>query len=381
MLIAASLVAMAMAYGIGCRNGPAQPAWQQSAFWLGWVALLGALLSPLHEMAEHLFSAHMVQHTILMTIAAPLIVLGRPVLVSLWALPAGMRRRVALHPLPSAARAVSEMPAVAAFVLHAIAIWFWHVPRLYDASVRFEWVHALQHLSFVLTAIVFWNAVLAPRTRARGLGQGVLLVFATALHTSVLGAMITLAQTPLYRVYTDGSAGRLTPLEDQQLAGLIMWVPAGLLYTLAGAALLVAWLKESESRHALRAMAASSVLLLVLLATSACEDFTREAALDARTAAALTGGDPRVGKQAIESLGCGGCHTIEGVRAANGEVGPPLNGIAHRTYIAGVLTNTPTNLVRWIYDPKAVDSLTAMPKLGVTPTQARDIAAYLYTLR
>jgi len=160
-----------------------------------------------------------------------------------------------------------------------------------------------------------------------------------------------------------------------------MWVPAGLLYTLAGATLLVAWLSQSQARTALRGVAASSALLVALLAVTACSDFTRGDALDERSAAMLTGGDPRVGKQAIESLGCGGCHTIEGIRDATGTVGPPLNGIAQRTYIAGVLTNTPTNMTRWIFDPQAVDSLTAMPKLNVTQKQARDIAAYLYTLR
>jgi cytochrome c oxidase assembly factor CtaG len=322
-----------------------------------------------------------VQHTILINIAAPLIILGRPVLVSLWALPGPNRKRVALHTLPSTLRAISEMPIWLAFLLHSVAIWLWHAPPFYDAAVRHDWVHALQHLSFLGTALIFWNAVLAPRARAHALGQGVFFVFATAAHTAVLGALITLAATPLYRVYDHAGAAHFTPLEDQQLAGLIMWVPAGLLYTFAGAALLLFWLRQTESRNALRGFAAGSALLIALLATTACEDFTRGDALDERSAAMLTGGDPRVGKQAMESLGCGGCHTIEGVRDANGTVGPSLNGLAQRTYIAGVLTNTPTNLTRWIVDPKAVDSLTAMPKLGITPKQARDIAAYLYTLR
>ncbi|HEX6560124.1 MAG TPA: cytochrome c oxidase assembly protein [Longimicrobiales bacterium] len=266
MLIAAGLLVMAIAYALGSRHGPSQPAARRTAFWVGWLSLVAALLGPLHELAEHRFSAHMVQHTMLMTIAAPLVVLGRPVLVSLWALPVPLRRRVALHALPAAARAVAEMPAVAAFIVHTVAIWLWHAPPFYDASVRHEWIHALQHLSFLGSALIFWNSVLAPRTRATGLGQGVLLVFATAAHTAVLGALITLAPSPLYRVYVDGVGGRLTPLEDQQLAGLIMWVPAGLLYTAAGAALLVTWLKQTEARNAMRGFAAGAALVLTVFA-------------------------------------------------------------------------------------------------------------------
>jgi cytochrome c2 len=98
-------------------------------------------------------------------------------------------------------------------------------------------------------------------------------------------------------------------------------------------------------------------------------------------AARLTGGDPARGGELIRHYGCASCHTIAGIPGANSLVGPPLTGILRRVYIAGVLTNTPENLARWIQDPKAVDSLTAMPTLGVTPAEARDIVAYLYSLR
>jgi cytochrome c len=98
-------------------------------------------------------------------------------------------------------------------------------------------------------------------------------------------------------------------------------------------------------------------------------------------AAALTGGVPAAGRELIGDFGCGTCHTIPGVPGANSLVGPPLIGMAYRTYIAGVLTNEPANLVRWIQDPQAVDSLTAMPDLGVSADQARQMAAYLYSLR
>ena len=102
---------------------------------------------------------------------------------------------------------------------------------------------------------------------------------------------------------------------------------------------------------------------------------------DAREAAAITGGDPSRGPDLLRKYGCQSCHTIPGVVGANGLVGPPLAGIASRSYIAGVLPNAPDNMLRWIRDPKEVDAKTAMPNTGVTPSDARHIAAYLYTLK
>ena len=93
----------------------------------------------------------------------------------------------------------------------------------------------------------------------------------------------------------------------------------------------------------------------------------------------LTGGDPRRGEAAIRTYGCGSCHTIPGIRGANGQVGPPLTGIAERVYVGGVVTNTPENLVRWIQDPPSIDPKTAMPNVGVTYQDAVDIAGYLYS--
>lgn len=98
-------------------------------------------------------------------------------------------------------------------------------------------------------------------------------------------------------------------------------------------------------------------------------------------AALLTGGDPAVGEGLLRDYGCGTCHTIPGVAGADALVGPPLTGFAGRMYIAGLLSNEPRNLVRWIQNPQAIDSLTAMPNVGVTAADARHMAAYLYTLK
>lgn len=121
--------------------------------------------------------------------------------------------------------------------------------------------------------------------------------------------------------------------------------------------------------------AAALLALAPLLPLAACRQrHWRDAAL-------ATGGDPARGREAIARYGCGACHTVPGVPGANAVVGPNLEGIARRMYIAGVLPNTPSNMMRWIEDPQGVDHLTAMPEMGVTPVDARDIAGYLYTLR
>ena len=120
----------------------------------------------------------------------------------------------------------------------------------------------------------------------------------------------------------------------------------------------------------------SFIMVLVLVSAVACGEPRRQA--EARI---LTGGDPEVGRALTKGFGCGSCHAIPGVRGATAVVGPPLKGVASRAYIAGVLPNTPENMQRWILDPQRVDSLTAMPKVGLNPAQAKHVAAYLYTLQ
>jgi len=117
------------------------------------------------------------------------------------------------------------------------------------------------------------------------------------------------------------------------------------------------------------------LLVLTLVLAAACHP------KDEQTSKELTGGDATKGRAAIASYGCGSCHQIRGVDGANGMIGPPLNDIGSRTTLAGQLPNSPDNMIRWIREPQKVESGTAMPDLGVTESDARDIAAYLYTLR
>lgn len=135
---------------------------------------------------------------------------------------------------------------------HAAALWFWHIPALFDATLGNEWIHAAQHLSFFLSALLFWWSLFYARGR-NAYGKGVLYVFTTGVHTGILGALLTLSSRLWYRAYANSSAlWGLTPLEDQQLGGLIMWVPAGLVYLGAGLSLFSVWLRTSDSDGARR---------------------------------------------------------------------------------------------------------------------------------
>jgi cytochrome c len=117
--------------------------------------------------------------------------------------------------------------------------------------------------------------------------------------------------------------------------------------------------------------------LLLVLALAGCRGSFGEPPY----APVAMGGDPDRGRDVIVDKHCGACHTIPHVRGAYGVVAPPLTQFALRSYIAGELPNTPENLIRWIEDPQKVEHKTAMPKLGLTEAEARDVAAFLYTLR
>jgi putative membrane protein len=197
----------------------------------------------------------MSQHEVLMLVAAPLLVLGRPLIPFLWALPLNWSRGVG-----NAGKIVwinrlwrtLTIPLVA-WLLHAIALWMWHIPVLFDATLHSETVHTFQHLSFLLSALLFWWALIHGSQGAMGYGAAVLYVFTTSIHSGALGALITIAGSVWYPSYVGlTSSWGLTPLEDQQLGGLIMWIPAGLVYVIAGLALFAGWLREADLRAARR---------------------------------------------------------------------------------------------------------------------------------
>ena len=261
-LIIAGLVLTAWLYWRGFRRVWAESARgresRRSEAWAfagGWLALFIALVSPLHPWGEVLFSAHMTQHEVLVLVAAPLLVLGRPLVPFLWALPARWRSKLGAFGKRKGVQAVWRFVTnpLTAWAIHAVALWIWHIPVLFQATLRSDLVHTLQHLSFLGSALLFWWALVHGRRGLMGYGAAVLYMFTTSVHSGVLGALITFARAVWYPAYANSTASwGLTPLEDQQLGGLIMWVPAGLVYIVAGLALMVGWMRESERRVARR---------------------------------------------------------------------------------------------------------------------------------
>ncbi|MBX5224075.1 cytochrome c oxidase assembly protein [Rhizobium sp. NLR8a] len=214
------------------------------AYWAGWLVLAGALVSPLHWLGEQLFTFHMIEHELVMAVAAPLIVSARPSAVLLWGLPRIVRRRtgqvLASRMVRKTWRLLSN--GTVATLLHGAAIWAWHAPVLFDAAIESTPLHRLQHLSFFVSAVLFWWSVIWKTNR----GLAAWHLFLTMLHMSILGALIALSPNVLYVVQTRSSGvWGLSPLEDQQMAGLVMWVPAAIVYAAVALALAALWIRAS----------------------------------------------------------------------------------------------------------------------------------------
>lgn len=236
--------------------------WRVRCFAAAIASLLLALVSPLDALAGSLFSAHMVQHLLLIMVAAPLLVLGDPMTAMLWALPSRARLGVGLwwrrrRVLRSAWRAIASPGG--AWMLHVGALWIWHLPSLYDRAVADGAVHVLEHLSFLATALLFWWVPFKAHGRRVGSGTALIYLFGAVLQGTILGALLALARHPLYTAHfgTTRPWG-LTPLEDQQLAGLLMWVPAGFVYLAALVPLALRVLRQPQA-HGVRVLATAGV--------------------------------------------------------------------------------------------------------------------------
>lgn len=213
--------------------------------------LFFALVWPLDALAETSFAAHMGQHMLLIAVAAPLLVYAEPAVPLLHALPA-LRRVARERPLRRLLR-ILQRPRVA-FGLHAAVIWGWHAPLVFELGVRNDFVHALGHLAFLGSAVLFWTALRqAGRAGSDGHGVAALAALGTMMHMGILGGLITFAPRLLYGVYADSALAGLSALEDQQLAGLIMWVPAALPYVVAGLGFMMAWMRDAERGEMRRA--------------------------------------------------------------------------------------------------------------------------------
>lgn len=256
-LIAIGLILMSWLYlrGTGelwrrAGTGRGVQRWNVWAFYGGVAMFAAATLTPLDALGGALFSGHMVQHLALFLVAPMLFAVSRPMLPMLWALPATWRWAV-VRWWTSHVTATSTWRVanhwIAVLMLYGGVLWIWHVPSLYDGALGSQVTHAVEHVSFAVIAFLFWTVVVdAGRPEGVGHGVALLMVFVTALHSSALGSLLTFADTALYASHTATTeAWGLTPLEDQQLAGVLMWVPMGLWFTLVAISLVASWISAA----------------------------------------------------------------------------------------------------------------------------------------
>jgi len=190
---------------------------------------------------------HMVQHELLMVVAAPLFVLSRPLEAWTWALDPAWRRTLGGVARIGALRAIwrAFSRPTGAWIFHAAALWAWHVPVLFEAALADKALHIAQHSCFLASALFFWWSVFG-RAAGRHGGASVASLFTTMMHTGALGALLAFAGSPWYPSYAGAAAHGLTALEDQQLGGLVMWVPGALPYIIAALAIVGTWIAEKS---------------------------------------------------------------------------------------------------------------------------------------
>ena len=227
--------------------------WRLALYGAGLVTICLALLSPIDTFGSFLFTMHMVQHELLVMVAPLLLLLADPLPVILWGLPRRLRAvigRLLIRgaPFRRILQAGTWMPV--SWLLHVMTLWVWHYPAMYEASLRNEFVHDAQHLSFFLTGILLWWPIVNPAPRVHGLvayGFRIAYVLLAALQNTMLAALIALTERVLYPYYTAvPRLWGLTPLQDQITGGLIMWIPGGMMYVITTLVLVARMLDREE---------------------------------------------------------------------------------------------------------------------------------------
>lgn len=244
--IAGASAALAL-FAIGWRSG--NDARRAAAFTMGVVAGLIATVSPIHVAAERTLAWHMVQHVLLIGVAAPLIAASAPggtLLRGMGGRVASRTRRLRRSGGLGPERLRRLRNPIGRWFVFVVVFWGWHTARLYSLAVDHDWVHAIEHGSFLVASIAVWSSVLGP---ARATGQvdpsiRVLVVFLLALQGVILSALMTFSPQPWYQVYVDALGA--DALGDQHLAGVLMWIPLGALYAGVGVWATMRWLGPDE---------------------------------------------------------------------------------------------------------------------------------------
>jgi putative membrane protein len=217
----------------------------------GWAVLTFSLVSPLHAAGERSFTMHMIEHELIMLVSTLLLAMSGSGAIMAWGLPRPLRLSLGggwKSPLQRIWKRLTE--PVTATAIQGVVMWGWHAPPLFDRALESSGWHIAQHACFFVSSLVFWWAMLHPRRG--GYGVSAACLFATSLIGGALGALMSLSSSPWYADYAAmGMSGiGLDPVDDQRLAGLIMWIPGGLVHGVAALILFYRWLKSAEESHA-----------------------------------------------------------------------------------------------------------------------------------
>ncbi len=252
----ALVAALAAAYGAGVSRawsragrGRLVHVQQVALFALGLVATAAVLVAPIDARADHSLTMHMIQHVVLLSVAAPLLAAGEPFTALLWALDDPTRARVSRwwrRVLRTQYGAGWFVWIAVTLVLQTTALFAWHLPAAYDGALRHPLLHGLEHISFLLTAFAFWWVVACTGWRSRH-GAGIFAVAAAWFPGTLLGVAMISAKAPWYHAYIHGSAS--AALADQQMAGVVMWAFGGFASIVAGIVLFASWLQAVDRRH------------------------------------------------------------------------------------------------------------------------------------
>jgi cytochrome c oxidase assembly factor CtaG len=227
--------------------------WRTTLFFLGLATLVLALASGIEIVAGDVFSIHMLQHMLLTTLAAPLLMLGAPIRPMVRGLPAAVRRTV-VRPI-AGSRAVRALMHLLRHPLVAVGIYvgglyLWHWPALYDAAVENPALHGLEHAHFIIGALLFWSVVIDPEPFKGTLPYAARIVYvllAGAAQNTLLGGLLSFSSRVFYTHYV-GTSARLgcDALTDQRIGGAIMWVPGDAIFLVAASGAFFIWLENEE---------------------------------------------------------------------------------------------------------------------------------------
>lgn len=215
-------------------------------YYAGLIILLFALISPIDAMSDALAWVHMLQHTLILMVAAPLMALGGPSHISQWSVSQNIWKRYRIFLMKFFRLSRFQRP-LAAWLLYMLVLSIWHIPTFYEAALKWERLHDLQHLLFFITSFFFWRVLFDPYQKGVRPLIGITYTFTASLHGIILGVLMTLSPHIWYAPYVSSAPlyGH-DPLTDQQLAGLIMWMPAGLSYALGALALILKELRTTN---------------------------------------------------------------------------------------------------------------------------------------